>query len=258
MLHLLCRRRVPVQHLRPGTRFFSSNRQFLQRWVRHPHDNHHPKKNGFLSFLDGIPQNTIFNGILVINGVVFAMWYMSSQRLERQRDASAYKWMFNNFVSSWAHVKAGHVWTLVTACFSHKDLAHILFNGFTFFFMAKPVLQMLGSGQFAVLYLGSGVVASLVSMAYSNLIVGRDKGSMGASASIYSTISFLACVAPRMTFQLYGIIPIPAWLVVSGIFAYDTYSTLTKNRTQTDTVGHIAGLLSGVGYFLFRRNRMFL
>ena len=32
-----------------------------------------------------------------------------------------------------------------------------------------------------------------------------------------------------MTFQLYGIIPIPAWLVVSGIFAYDTYSTVAKN-----------------------------
>jgi hypothetical protein len=29
-----------------------------------------------------------------------------------------------------------------------------------------------------------------------------------------------------MTFQLYGIIPIPAWLVVSGIFAYDSYSTI--------------------------------
>lgn len=29
-----------------------------------------------------------------------------------------------------------------------------------------------------------------------------------------------------MTFQLYGIIPIPAWLAVTGIFAYDTYSAI--------------------------------
>ncbi|KAF8631162.1 hypothetical protein AX15_002501 [Amanita polypyramis BW_CC] len=123
--------------------------------------------------------------------------------------------------------------------------------------MAKPVLNMLGTTQFLVLYLGSGIVANLVSMGYSNAVEGRDKGSMGASASIYSTISFLACVAPRMTFQLYGIIPIPAWLAVSGIFAYDTYSTVTKNRSQTDTVGHVAGLVSGIGYYLFRRSRIF-
>jgi hypothetical protein len=29
-----------------------------------------------------------------------------------------------------------------------------------------------------------------------------------------------------MTFQLYGIIPIPAWLAVTGIFAYDFYSAI--------------------------------
>jgi len=46
------------------------------------------------------------------------------------------------------------------------------------------------------------------------------------AAAIYSVVSFLACVAPRLTFQLYGIIPIPAWLAVAGIFTYDTYSAI--------------------------------
>lgn len=95
-------------------------------------------------------------------------------------------------------------------------------------------------------------------------------------AAIYSVVSFLACVAPRMTFQLYGIIPIPAWLAVTGIFAYDTYSAindkvnivpnqfrllsmLTSSLQQkgTDTAGHVAGMLAGIGYFLVRRFRIF-
>jgi membrane associated rhomboid family serine protease len=78
-----------------------------------------------------------------------------------------------------------------------------------------------------------------------------------------------------MTFQLYGIIPIPAWLAVTGIFAYDTYSAIndkvypisrsvitylipfcTQRRT-VDTAGHVAGLFAGVGYFLARRFRIF-
>jgi hypothetical protein len=46
-------------------------------------------------------------------------------------------------------------------------------------------------------------------------------------AAIYAVVSFLACVAPKLTFQLYGIIPIPAWLAVIGIFTYDTYSAVS-------------------------------
>ncbi|KAF8351133.1 hypothetical protein F5887DRAFT_194540 [Amanita rubescens] len=244
--------------LSPTTRFFSSNHHHLQRWVRHPQTNGGPQKKGFLKFLDNVSPNAIFTGILAINGVVFVMWYMSGQRLQHQRDPSALKWMFQNFACSWAHVKAGRVWTLVTNCFSHKDAAHILFNGLTFYFMAKPVLHMLGSRHFVILYLGSGIVSNLISIGFSNIIEGRDNPSIGASACNYSVISFLACVAPKMTFQFYGIIPVPAWLAVSGIFAYDTYSTVSKNRTETNTVGHVAGLLCGIGYFLFRRNRMFL
>lgn len=96
--------------------------------------------------------------------------------------------------------------------------------------------------------------------------------SLGA---IYSVVSLLACVAPTLTFQLYGIIPVPAWLAVTGLFSYDLYSTLsakvcfihlTKNglisdcylqNGTTDTVGHIGGVMAGIGYFLIRRFRVF-
>ena len=50
--------------------------------------------------------------------------------------------------------------------------------------------------------------------------------------AIYSVVALLACVAPRMTFQLYGIIPIPAWLAVTGLFAYDMYSTLADKVSR--------------------------
>jgi hypothetical protein len=89
-----------------------------------------------------------------------------------------------------------------------------------------------------------GMFANLASIAWSNVFKGRDIGTYGASgssvsqlsvyctslmmcpAAIYAVVSFLACVAPKLTFQLYGIIPVPAWLVVTGIFTYDTYSAV--------------------------------
>jgi len=243
---------------RPFTqsRFFSST--LRQRNPRpYPHRQFtHPKEQPSFGFLDAVPQNTVFWSIITINGVVFVMWFMASERLKQKRDPSSYKWMVNNFTDSWRNVSSGRIWTLVTSCFSHEDIPHILFNGFTFFFMARPVLSILGSRRFIFLYMGSGMIANIVSIAWLNLVRGRDNGSHGASAAIYSVVSFLACVAPKMTFQLYGIIPIPAWLAVAGIFAYDTYSAVNDKRKRTDTAGHVAGLLAGVGYFLARRSRI--
>ena len=55
------------------------------------------------------------------------------------------------------------------------------------------------------------------------------------TGAIYSVVSLFACVAPTTTFGLYGIIPVPAWLLVTGLFSYDLYSTLSntvRNRLR--------------------------
>ena len=125
--------------------------------------------------------------------------------------------------------------------------------------MARPVLSMLGSRQFIFLYLGGpyrlpqqrphsyigpqavclrtslacygATLSKAVTLAHTAPAVSRSVSTLMHAqayfaAAIYSVVSFLACVAPRMTFQLYGIIPIPAWLAVAGIFTYDTYSAI--------------------------------
>ncbi len=45
-------------------------------------------------------------------------------------------------------------YTLLTSCFSHEDVMHLAFNGFTFYFMAPHVLGILGNVSFLGLYLG--------------------------------------------------------------------------------------------------------
>jgi len=168
-----------------------------------------------------------------------------------------YRWIQKHFLSSWYNLSSGRIWTLFTHQFAHVDLPHLLFNGFTFYFMAPLTLSILGSRQFLFLYLGGGAVAQLGSIAYSNIINGRDRPSAGASAAIYSAISFLAFQAPRMTLLLYGIIPVPIWLAVSGIFAYDTYRTAADKGGSTNTSAHVGGILAGAGYFFLRRYGIF-
>jgi len=226
---------------------------------------HRPYSNAdfrqpILGFLDRIPKDVVFWGIICINGVVFVMWSLSAQRMKQEGNPKSYKWMIDNFTDSWRNLSEGRVWTPLTSTFSHEGVGHILFNGFTFFFMARPVLSMLGSRRFLFLYLGGGLFSCLTSLVWNTGIKqNKDYASYGASGAIYSVVSFLACVAPKMTFLLYGIIPIPAWLAVGGIFAFDTYSTVhdVALRKGTNTAGHVGGLLAGMGYFLTRRFRIF-
>ncbi|KAF7313655.1 TKL/TKL-ccin protein kinase [Mycena chlorophos] len=210
--------------------------------------------------LDDIPTNTVFWSIIGINGAVFGLSWWARQKLVVERDPTWMRWLQDNFYLSWKNLQAGRVWTLVTSMFTHSnsDISHILFNGFTFYFMAPMTLNILGSKQFLLLYIGGGIAADLIAMAYKRIFQnGRDPYTVGASAAIYSMLSFLACAAPRMQLLLYGIVPVPIWLVVSGSFAYESYRTAKETGGTTDTLGHIGGIISGVGYFLLRRYRVF-
>lgn len=73
--------------------------------------------------------------------------------------------------------------------------------------------------------------------------------------SFHSVISLFACLFPNTTFLLFFIVPVPAWLCVSGIFAWDFYGALKRRGGMTDSAGHMGGVLAGVAYFLRMRSR---
>ncbi|KAF7776387.1 hypothetical protein Agabi119p4_4780 [Agaricus bisporus var. burnettii] len=231
--------------------FFSSSRHTLRY---HPPQ---PRGRSLLGFLDNIPHNYVFWGIIGANGAVFCLWQAARGRAQMEKDPSALVWMNQNFTNSVNNLKDGRLWTVISSAFSHQDVGHIFFNMFTFYFMGDHLLRGIGSRQFLFLYLGGGIVSSLTSMAYSHYVRHRDRPAHGASGAVYSVIAAIACFAPRLTFQLYGIVPVPAWLVVSGIFTWDAYNSLKDSGGTTDSVGHVGGLLAGVGYFLSRRYRLF-
>ncbi|KAF7301446.1 TKL/TKL-ccin protein kinase [Mycena indigotica] len=228
----------------------------LQSYSRRAYNSH---RRPLFSFLDDIPQKAVFWTIIGLNGAVFGLSWWARQKLQVERDPRLMLWLQKNFYLSWKNLEAGRVWTLVTSMFTHSmtDISHILFNGFTFYFMAPMTMSILGNRQFLLLYIGGGIAADLWAMAYKKLFQnGRDPYTVGASAAIYSMMSFLACAAPRMTILVYGIIPVPIWLAVTGLFTYESSRTASDKGGTTDTLGHIGGMLAGAGYFLARRFRV--
>lgn len=65
--------------------------------------------------------------------------------------------------------------------------------------------------------------------------------------------SYIACTAPKLVFQLYGIVPVPAWALIPGLFLWDLYQTVQGTQGNVGTEAHIGGSLGGVLYFVLRR-----
>ncbi|KAI0786346.1 hypothetical protein C8Q75DRAFT_808340 [Abortiporus biennis] len=211
----------------------------------------------FRQSMERIPSNYILYSIMGGNILVFGLWQFATMEVEVRKRSSWYIWMRNNFTVSMHNLQSGRIWTLLTAAMSHEGFVHLAFNLFTFFYMAPPVLSLLGNVAFLGLYFGGGIVCSLTSVFWRRLHDPNPyHASLGASGAIYSVISFFTCLAPTTTFMFYGIIPVPAWLFLSGIFLWDGYSAATGKQSTTDSAGHIGGLLAGVAYFLMKRFRI--
>lgn len=155
----------------------------------------------------------------------------------------------------------------MTCCFSQADVTHLLFNGFTYFFMARPVLAMLGNRQFMILYLGGESAQRILFCTISLLVTCRwsdrkhdkcaleprstslfipwcqwyvqlartpkfrftDKKLKGA---IYAIMTYFACCEPFAKFLLFAIVPIPAWMFIPGVLLYDVYEMVASNRVR--------------------------
>ncbi|GBE79270.1 predicted protein [Sparassis crispa] len=191
--------------------------------------------------------------------MVFVAWHLAVAKYRTTGDPSTFAFMIQNFTVSMTNIRAGRIWTLLTCCFSHKDTAHLLFNGLTYSFMAPDVMALLGNTRFLSLYLGGGLVSSALSVWWNHSVKKRDEpyGSHGASGAIYGIISFFACLAPTAKFYVFAVVPIPAWAFVTGIFLWDGFSAVYEKRSGVDTAGHIGGILAGIAYYLRLRYRLF-
>jgi len=205
----------------------------------------------FKRWFNNLPGQYVVYGILAINGVVYVGW-MYARDMFRAGQPEMYIQMCKNVLLSWQNIKEGRIWTIITSTFSHSGAAHFLLNAVTFFYMAPPVIQMLGNTSFLALYLIGGISCSVVSLLLNKSVRNRDGASNGASGAIFAVMTFFACVAPRTPFYLFFVVPVPAWAVVGGLFIWDGLSTITDRKTQVDGAGHVGGILAGLAYFVLK------
>lgn len=141
-------------------------------------------------------------------------------------------------------IRVGEQVRMITSGFLHVDVSHLLFNMLTLYFFAPVVLGFLGDFSFVLIYFGSLVFGSLLTMSFhKNEYNYRAVGASGAVTGIlYSAI----LLQPDMMLGLFFVIPIPAYLFGILYLLYSIYGMKAKN----DTIGHTAHFGGAVGGYV--------
>lgn len=143
----------------------------------------------------------------------------------------------------------GSLFAPLSSMYLHGDVWHILMNMLFLFFIGAPLEQRIGSKNFMVVYLVSGLVGSFCQ--YATGFPGI--GASGALMGIFGAFAYLYPHERFIAFPL--LIPMPASVLLIFFIAMDAIYQLTGAQANIAHLAHIGGVLGGIAtaYFLSRR-----
>ncbi|EJL65225.1 rhomboid family intramembrane serine protease [Flavobacterium sp. CF136] len=176
-------------------------------------------------------MNTILIGIIVANALIS---YKGFNDLA----------FFRKYEFHVGSIRSGEQIRMLSSGFLHADIMHLAFNMLTLWFFAPTVIDYLGNFSFILVYVGSLIFGSLLTMLFhKNDYSYRAVGASGAVTGVlYSAI----LLQPDMMLGIFGIIPIPAYLFGILYLLYSIYGMKAKN----DNIGHTAHFGGAVGGYL--------
>jgi len=141
-------------------------------------------------------------------------------------------------------IRSGEQIRMLSSGFIHADMMHLAFNMLTLWFFSPVVLSWLGNLSFILIYFGSLIFGSLLTMIFhKNDYSYRAVGASGAVTGVlYSAI----LLQPDMMLGIFFVIPMPAYLFGILYLLYSIYGMRAKN----DNIGHTAHFGGAIGGYL--------
>jgi membrane associated rhomboid family serine protease len=176
-------------------------------------------------------MNTVLIAIIVINVLISYKGF---------NDLS----FFRKYEFHVGSIRSGEQIRMLSSGFLHADLTHLIFNMLTLWFFAPVVISFLGAIPFVLVYFGSLIFGSLLTMVFhKNDYSYRAVGASGAVTGVlYSAI----LLQPDMMLGIFFVIPMPAYIFGILYLLYSIYGMKAKN----DNIGHTAHFGGAVGGYL--------
>jgi membrane associated rhomboid family serine protease len=176
-------------------------------------------------------MNTILIGIIIANVLISYKGFNDI-------------YFFRKYEFHVGSIRSGEQIRMISSGFLHVDMMHLAFNMLTLWFFAPVVLNWLGTFSFVLVYFGSLIFGSLLTMIFhKNNYSYRAVGASGAVTGVlYSAI----LLQPDMMLGIFFVIPIPAYLFGILYLLYSIYGMRAKN----DNIGHTAHFGGAVGGYL--------
>ncbi|MDR2543795.1 MAG: rhomboid family intramembrane serine protease [Treponema sp.] len=151
-----------------------------------------------------------------------------------------------------AVVKNSAFWTFITYMFMHGGVSHILFNMFGLFIFGLHVERQIGSKEFLLYYLITGIMAGIFSFGVYYLSGNYIAALVGASGALYAVMLAYAVFFPDAIVYIWGILPLRAPIMVLGFTALELVFSITRTNSGVAHLTHLAGFGFGWLYFMIR------
>ena len=176
-------------------------------------------------------MNTILIAIIVVNVLISYKGF---------NDLS----FFRKYEFHVGSIRAGEQLRMLSSGFLHADMTHLIFNMLTLWFFAPVVINYMGSFSFILIYFGSLIFGSLLTMAFHKN--DYNYRAVGASGAVTGVLYSAILLQPDMMLGIFFIIPMPAYLFGILYLLYSIYGMRAKN----DNIGHTAHFGGAVGGYL--------
>lgn len=143
-----------------------------------------------------------------------------------------------------------YYWQFLTYMFTHATVSHFIFNMLSLYIFGTAVERRIGSREFILYYLLTGVLSGVASyamfyMANTNTVL------LGASGAIYALLMLFSVLYPRSVIYVFGLIPVQAPLLIILYFIIELISGLTAHDGVAHMT-HLSGLVFGLLYIIIR------
>ncbi len=135
---------------------------------------------------------------------------------------------------------------MLTSGFLHVDQTHLIFNMFSLFIFADPVLSTVGVWKFIAIYFGSLIAGNTLSLSFHK----KEPyySAVGASGAVMGIVYAAIMLNPemRLSFILFPIVSFPGYVFGVAYFLYSIYGM----KKQLGNIGHSAHLGGAIGGFI--------